>query len=219
MNIIKHILVLMLAGCAHSILAASIAWGCVNGEYRGSNGEFWLTFQSGTHVMDFAVAANVLSDGILISAQAVTMISFHDIVSADAGDIITEYSTRHLPHDAYFMHCYIDDEEYYGTGNIKVVPDEPFYFMMAIESYMSTDPMVLYGWMELTVDASGGISVTGSAIDLDGGPMVVGGGAWDGNIPEPSAGMLFLLGAAVLGLRRRLTSSICHGFASPGIFT
>ena len=32
---------------------------------------------------------------------------------------------------------------------------------------------------------------------------VVGGGAWDGNIPEPSSGTLLLLGVAALGLRRR----------------
>ncbi len=32
--------------------------------------------------------------------------------------------------------------------------------------------------------------------------MVVGGGAWEGGIPEPSGGVLFLLGAAALGLRR-----------------
>ena len=41
-----------------------------------------------------------------------------------------------------------------------------------------------------------------SAINLDGGPMIVGGGAWEGGIPEPSGGMLFLLGLAALGLRR-----------------
>ena len=45
--------------------------------------------------------------------------------------------------------------------------------------------------------------------DLDGGPMVVGGGAWTDGIPEPSGGVLFLVGAAMLGLRRvkRLKSS------------
>ncbi len=61
----------------------------------------------------------------------------------------------------------------------------------------------LYGWVSLNVDGAGKVTLLGSAIDLDGGPMVVGGGAWNGNIPEPSGGMLFLLGAAALGLRRK----------------
>ena len=204
MSIIKHIVTITIIGCAKSyVLAASVAWGCVSGEYRESNEEFWITFRSGTHVMDFSVGADVLPDGIVISAKSETLISFHNTVIADIGDIITENTTRHLPRDAYFIHCYIDDEDYYGSGSMKVAPDESFYFMLAIESYMTTDPMVLYGWMELTVEANGKISVTGSAIDLDGGPMVVGGGAWEGEIPEPSGGILFLLGAAVLGLRHR----------------
>ena len=50
---------------------------------------------------------------------------------------------------------------------------------------------------------AGKVTLLGSAIDLDGGPMVVGGGAWEGGIPEPSGGMLVLLGAAMLGLRRK----------------
>ena len=60
----------------------------------------------------------------------------------------------------------------------------------------------VYGWMELTIYPNTTIELTGSAIDLDGGPMIVGGGAWEGGIPEPSGGILFLLGMAVLGLRR-----------------
>lgn len=61
----------------------------------------------------------------------------------------------------------------------------------------------IYGWASLYVDESGVPTLLSSAIDLDGGPMIVGGGAWTGGIPEPSGGMLFLLGVAALGLRRR----------------
>ena len=60
----------------------------------------------------------------------------------------------------------------------------------------------LYGWVSIGVDDDGSPYLVHSAIDLDGGPMIVGGGAWEGGIPEPSGGMLLLIGAAVLGLRR-----------------
>ena len=156
MSIKKCILAIMLIASAKSyVLAASVAWGCVNGEYRESNEEFWIKFRSGTHVMDFSIGADILPNGIVISAKSETLISFHNIIKADVGDIIAENTTRHLPHDAYFMHCYIDDEDYYGSGSMRVSPDESFYLMVAIESYITTDPMVLYGWMELSVDANG----------------------------------------------------------------
>ena len=61
----------------------------------------------------------------------------------------------------------------------------------------------LYGWISLDIDSDGNLTLSGSAIDLDGGPMIVGGGAWTGGIPEPSGGMLFLLGVVALGLRRK----------------
>ena len=56
-----------------------------------------------------------------------------------------------------------------------------------------------YGWVKIGY-SNGQIVVEAAAIDLDGGPMIVGGGAF---IPEPSSALLLLVGGAVLGLRRR----------------
>ena len=49
------------------------------------------------------------------------------------------------------------------------------------------------------MDADYNLVIASSAIDLDGGPMIVGGGA----IPEPSSGVLLLLGTIILALRRK----------------
>ena len=55
-----------------------------------------------------------------------------------------------------------------------------------------------YGWAEYMVDVDGTFRLLNSAIDFDGGAMVVGGGA----VPEPTGGLLLLVGVAALALRR-----------------
>ena len=70
------------------------------------------------------------------------------------------------------------------------------------EQYGDPPNSVYYGWVQLGIDTDGNLVALNSACDFDHGPMVVGGGAWEGGIPEPSGGMLLLIGAAVLGLRR-----------------
>ena len=54
-----------------------------------------------------------------------------------------------------------------------------------------------YGWVHVSVDDELNMTLLGEGINLYGGPVVV------GAIPEPSAGMLLLLGLAGLALRRR----------------
>ena len=62
-----------------------------------------------------------------------------------------------------------------------------------------------YGWLRFNGD-----TVLGFNYDIGDGEMVVGGGAWTGGIPEPSGGMLMLLGLASLGLKRRHNNA-CMG--------
>ena len=62
------------------------------------------------------------------------------------------------------------------------------------------------GWAQIGMgyDEGGGyLYMKNSAFDLDGGPMIVGGGAWDGATPEPASALLLLVGGALLALRRR----------------
>lgn len=64
------------------------------------------------------------------------------------------------------------------------------------------DPSTCYtGWVEYMIDDSGKFNLLNSAIDFDGGPMIV------GAIPEPTSGLLLLLGIAGLALRRKSTAT------------
>ena len=60
-----------------------------------------------------------------------------------------------------------------------------------------------YGWLEISMDDNWRLSVLNIALDLDGDPIVVGWMPSD-TTPEPSAGLLLLLGGATLALRRAL---------------
>ena len=101
------------------------------------------------------------------------------------------------------------------SSGTPVQVDVPGTYYLAVQVETLTDADVgfadasrytgefLYGWVALALDEYGMPTIQASAIDLDGGPMVVGGGAYTDATPEPSAGLLFLIGLAVLGLRRR----------------
>ena len=81
--------------------------------------------------------------------------------------------------------------------------DEDVYLAIIMADYYGDE---VYGWIHLYeygVYEKGVILDWGSAIDLDGGPMIVGGGAWEGSTPEPASGLLLLVGGALLAMRRR----------------
>lgn len=80
-----------------------------------------------------------------------------------------------------------------------VIDDAASIFLkMICRTYV--DPNVAtVGWVELAYDVDEGLRIEHSAIDLDGGAMIVGGGA----IPEPTGGWLVAVGFALIGLRRR----------------
>ena len=63
----------------------------------------------------------------------------------------------------------------------------------------SSLPPYFYGWVELQVGQDGVVRLASSALDLDGGPMIVGGGS---ATPEPSSAMLFVLGVGFLLMKR-----------------
>ena len=84
-----------------------------------------------------------------------------------------------------------------GKTGIRSDYDVPgnVYLAMCVVT-MTREPYYAYGWVELS-----GTDVHASAWDLDGGPMIVGGGS--ALIPEPSLALLLLTGGALLALRRR----------------
>ena len=81
--------------------------------------------------------------------------------------------------------------------------DAPSYIVFYDEAFLvdltTTETMQAFGWVEIIND-NGNIAVGSSAYMLAGGSLYVGGGE---AIPEPTSGLLLLLGVAGLTLRRK----------------
>ena len=112
--------------------------------------------------------------------------------------------------DQNLERCFIRSE--YGGSTpvhigtpVEIRKNDSVYMALSVgEIDFLQDPAVvsryLYGWVEIIAADDGTVSVGYSAIDLDGGPMIVGGGS--ALIPEPSSALLLLVGGALLALRR-----------------
>lgn len=98
-----------------------------------------------------------------------------------------------------------------ATGSLTVRVDQPFYLAFQAYELIYTDVIdpatgsslargnAHYGWVKLNAESATSVSVLASAMNLGAEGMVVGGGA----IPEPTAGLLALLGLSALALRRK----------------
>lgn len=102
-----------------------------------------------------------------------------------------------------------------GSGNMSAAKGSSFFLSFQVnELVQDYDPEIgygdyrrgdsYYGWVEFTATNDGRLTVGESAIDLDGGAMIVGGGA----IPEPTSGLLLLFGVAALALKRNLSDYV-----------
>lgn len=99
--------------------------------------------------------------------------------------------------------------EYSGaTGSLSVNVNQPFYLAFQVFELIDnglegiTRGDAYYGWTEFRIAKSSDVELISSAVDLDGYAMIVGGGT---ATPEPSSGVLLLLGLSLLSLRRRAT--------------
>ena len=182
--------------------AANVRWGFVN-EYQCVSGEAILqTTVNGVSVSLFfstsAFGGDVkLHDVTCNLATAITWVSMaaEDIVAASAfgNGMESLFST-----------------EYTGaTGEMTVGENEPFYLaFQAYEIVFDIDPATgqlkrgaaYYGWVEFRAMNDGNVELLASAVDIDGDAIIVGGGS---ATPEPSAGVLLILGLAALALRHR----------------
>ena len=158
------------------------------------------------------------SVGLTVSGRTITTSTYFWYETAPAkwivatcGDIIMDSTIGHLGDDAYLQKTPMDFLPGGVSGSLSVYPtksvelqsldeDKRFYLAFAMQDELGVDPTWYYGWVQLEI-AGSSLSLVHSAIDIDGDPIRV--GYMPGAIPEPSTGMLFLLGAAALGLRRR----------------
>ena len=187
-----------------AVSASEVKWNFVNAKHYPagetgleetlkSDGMSWVGFSlfftastSGKNV--------ALSDFTCNLATAITWVSMsaEDIVcsSAFGNGIPSLFST-----------------EYSGaTGEFHAKAGNPFYLAFQVFELVEdiggiSRGEAYYGWVEFCVSDTAEVMLLASAVDLGGGAMLVGGGS--AATPKPSAGMLLLIGFAVLPLRRR----------------
>ena len=181
-------------------------WGVFRAEYIAESDSYHIrcideTYDVGMLVIGAGFSSTVEYD------NGVKRITFSDLISlavpqtwiiASADERISANMMNALEND----HCLLrmDDSsiEIVGSSTIELELNTDIYlaFVCRDDPYFAGN--FYYGWLRFD-----GENVLGYNYDVGDGVMVVGGGAWEGGIPEPSGGVLFLLGAATLGLRRK----------------
>ena len=129
---------------------------------------------------------------------------------ADVGSVVNHEAAQNATH---FVNAQAGTVNYFQakepwtplTGSVPNdwYHEEEIYLAIA---YVDGTGDEMLGWLQLFVygtETGGNVLGWTSAIDLDGGPMIVGGGAWEDSTPEPTSGLLLFFGAALLTLRRR----------------
>lgn len=198
----KIVVVLLSICIAFSLKAANVLWNCVVQDY-GAGSEIGINYEiEAFFMLDIVFYAQPAASAYKVVARGACLGASENLIVAKSGDIANEQTTRHLRPLDYYLHSYIDDGGDSGTYTHDVGKGENFYLMFVISDDIINfaDPKYVYGWVNMGVGQNGELSILGSALDLDGGPMVVGGGS---AIPEPSCVLLALLGGALLVLRRK----------------
>ena len=201
MNVVRFLALPILFSATS--LAANIEWNCFTAtpyddglEGTKSHELFYASGQAqlGTDLI-IGVVRN--KQATTLTGQGGWLLSGTDWISATVGEIVDAQTFSSLK--TYF---YKDDGLAKEAPIVAKATGEDVYLAFQTwlweEDYSSVEREV-YGWVQLYVQGES-ISVVASAIDLDGGPMIVGGGS---ATPEPSCALLLLIGVGVLGLRRR----------------
>ena len=208
----KSMVGLLLVVCLSACEGGSFVWGVNTGGFVYEQNSFFGTDWEGLLCKDdegwwvFAASLQIQVEVMLPDAVNLVFCGKEGMETqgwsiAQEGDIVSYDTMRNKDGNHYIMRTgHLDGRDDVYSSELTVNGDTSLYL-----AFVCADgwERYVYGWVEISVSGSGNIEVLGSAYDYACGPMVVGGGAWTGGIPEPSGGMLFLLGAAVLGLRRR----------------
>ena len=173
------------------VRATTVEWNLMHSEYsylpQWGLGEVW-------HVLGGNVERGVLFEFFLDEAQCAVDFGPSQISvwvrQMRFGEVVDGSSMR-----GEGLTYFYQAEKGKEIRSDYVLSEPNTYLAMCVES-MTLEPYYAYGWVELS-----GADVVSSAWDLDGGPMIVGGGS--ALTPEPSSTLLLLVGGALLALRRR----------------
>lgn len=185
------------------ISAANVQWDCFISGYREGYTDIEWQYEASWAYLNIVYVETTA--GLNLGIGSCIMESSANWYLADYGSIV-DASTA-LGRSSYF-YATCDMPNQGGTSfydivfyNILVPNGGVAFLALAVLDYYSNE--CRYGWVALEND-NGKLIKRASAIDLDGGPMYVGGGsAPSSGSPEPSSGILLLLGYAILTLRRR----------------
>ena len=204
MNSNAKLIVIMLCWLnAHVLLAMSTDWKTLSLEENGSDlaGRVHYSLQS----FEFGfvpMCGTVSADNLTLSFDEGGYMEFSNalvlsMVGVENNETYMRgQSSYHYLSESLYGDPYSTD---YRTDSPLVIPKgNSVYVAVAGHSKLYTDE-ILYGWAKLSVGLDGMLHLDDSALAPRGVFVVVG----QSSIPEPSGGMLLLLGVAVLVLRRR----------------
>ena len=176
-----------------AVNAANVEWDVSNIDYaqNGYGDSDWL-FVIGRPYLN--IKADVVGSGLRLTAEnSSSMVSGNTYAIASKGDVVSrEYMDAK---GEYFHLAARYNPEVRMDYSILLDGSENIYLAF-IADYASFDTP-RYGWVELGLDEDGLLKAYSSAWDVDGDSIIV------GDVPEPSGGLLLLLGAGSIALRRR----------------
>lgn len=209
---------------AMGLQAENVLWNFLGGSHYGAqdgvDGVLMLEWHSDDYSIwpSVGIGYNRGTDGVIIRAYMNQMEFMGAWFQQNYGDVI---DSALLERNICFESSW-DWGDHFPAGtelsryDVFIPVGETVYLSVVAEAALwnghdDHSGNYYYGWAEFSYEGDK-LILASSALDLDGGPMIVGGGAY--SVPEPSGGLLFVLGAAALGLRRRIGRGDCPRFGS-----
>ena len=182
---------------ALSVHSANVAWNMASLEiwepitYSGYDFQATITY---TYLVmeGYYSGASI----VLRALPETNLARANSFVLAEKGDVVNAgYMNSKIQFFAHAKYCDWEDSETHTDYPLILDPGDVYYLAFSSESYQ--EPVFTYGWVELGYTTEAGLQVLASAWDRDGDSIVV------GAIPEPTSGLLLLLGVAGLALKRK----------------
>ena len=189
----KLMMIVSSMAVACTVQAASMTWGFINAEITDINGEYMGDSING---IAYLYLGTVTSDGKAFDTSSATFVAQGgqnaDYTFGAADPVDNDNVSSTAAGQAYSLILVEDNGKAIGSyeGN---------YILVTGTSDKGTDPMSGATWAIFTDYTTYGASDWSTMTAGGGG----GGGGGQGGIPEPTSGLLLLVGGAMLALRRK----------------